>query len=133
MIFRSPNYNPAGIRKADTFENLITIMTADFEGAMSTEVLATSFFRNDAEMKSRLALIDGYGNHDVARLTEVLGSQYTQFTTEELTALSHVPVSIIDDEWFQNKTYALDGVSGNESEDVFTSTDSFGSSNVPRS
>ena len=34
------------------------IMNTDFEAEMSTEVLATSFFRNDAEMKTRLALID---------------------------------------------------------------------------
>ena len=126
MTFRNPNYNPVGLRIATPFEKQIAILNTDFEADLTTEVLSTSFFRNDAEMKSRLALIDGYGYHDVARLTEVLGSQYTQFTTEELTALSHVPVSIIDDEWFQNKTYALDGVSGNESEDVFTDSTSRG-------
>jgi len=120
MTFRNPNYNPVGLRIATPFGKQIAILNTDFESDLTTEVLGTSFFRNDVEMKSRLALIDGYGNHDVTRLTEVLGSQYTPFTTEELTALSHVPVSIIDDEWFQNKTYALDGVSGNESEDVFT-------------
>lgn len=126
MTFRNPNYNPVGLRIATPFEKQIAILNTDFEADLTTEVLSTSFFRNDAEMKSRLALIDGYGNHDVARLTEVLGSQYTQFTTDELTALSHVPVSIIDDEFFQNKTYALDGVSGNESEDVFTDSTSRG-------
>ena len=126
MTFRNPNYNPVGLRIATPFEKQIAILNTDFEADLTTEVLSTSFFRNDAEMKSRLALIDGYGNHDVARLTEVLGSQYVQFTTDELTALSHVPVSIIDDEFFQNKTYALDGVSGNESEDVFTDSTSRG-------
>ena len=126
MTFRNPNYNPVGLRIATPFEKQIAILNTDFEADLTTEVLSTSFFRNDAEMKSRLALIDGYGNHDVARLTEVLGSQYQQFTTDELTALSHVPVSIIDDEFFQNKTYALDGVSGNESEDVFTDSTSRG-------
>ena len=109
MTFRNPNYNPAGLRIATPFRDQIMIMNTDFEASMTTEVLATSFFMNEADMKSRLALIDGYGNHDVARLTEVLGDQYVPFTEAELSALDTVPASIIDREWFQNKTYALDG------------------------
>lgn len=120
MTFRNPNYNPVGLRIATPFEKQIAILNTDFEADLTTEVLATSFFRNDAEMKSRLALVDGYGYHDVTRLTEVLGSQFEAFTTDELNALKNIPVSIIDDEFFQNKTYALDGVSGNDSEGVFT-------------
>ena len=120
MTFRNPNYNPTGIRIATPFEKQIAIVNTDFEASLSTEVLATSFFRNDAEMKSRMALIDGFGNHDAARLTEVLGSQYVAFTSGELTALSHVPACIIDDEWFQNKTYRLDGASETDVEGVFT-------------
>lgn len=120
MTFRNPNYNPAGLRIATPFSKQIAIVNTDFEASLSTEVLATSFFRNDAEMKSRMALIDGYGNHDVSRLTEVLGDQFIPFTSEELTALANIPVTIIDDEWFQNKTYTLDGSSDTDSEEVFT-------------
>ena len=120
MTFRNPNYNPAGLRIATPFSKQIAIVNTDFEASLSTEVLATSFFRNDAEMKSRMALIDGYGNHDVARLTEVLGDQFVPFTSDELEALANIPVTIIDDEWFQNKTYRLDGAAETEAEDSFT-------------
>ena len=120
MTFRNPNYNPAGLRIATPFSKQIAIINTDFEATLSTEVLATSFFMNEAEMKSRSALIDGYGNHDVARLLEVLGEQYVPFTTEELNALNNVPATIIDDEFFQNKTYRLDGASETEAEGVFT-------------
>lgn len=120
MTFRNPNYNPAGLRIATPFSKQIAIVNTDFEASLSTEVLATSFFRNDAEMKSRMALIDGYGNHDVARLTEVLGSQFVPFTSAELAALANIPVTIIDDEWFQNKTYRLDGAADTDSQEVFT-------------
>lgn len=120
MTFRNPNYNPAGLRIATPFSKQIAIVNTDFEASLSTEVLATSFFRNDAEMKSRMALIDGYGNHDVARLTEVLGDQFVPFTSDELTALANIPATIIDDEWFQNKTYRLDGAAETEAEDSFT-------------
>ena len=120
MTFRNPNYNPAGLRIATPFSKQIAIVNTDFEASLSTEVLATSFFRNDAEMKSRMALIDGYGNHDVARLTEVLGDQFIPFTSAELTALAKIPATIIDDEWFQNKTYRLDGAADTDAEEVFT-------------
>lgn len=120
MTFRNPNYNPAGLRIATPFANQIMIMNTDFEASMTTEVLATSFFLNEAEMKSRLALADGFGNHDSARLAEVLGSQYSSFTSDDLTALATIPACIIDDEWFQNKTYALDGRVGSEIEGVMS-------------
>ena len=120
MTFRNPNYNPAGLRIATPFSKQIAIVNTDFEASLSTEVLATSFFMNEAEMKSRMALIDGFGNHDTARLYEVLGSQYVAFTSGELTSLSHVPACIIDNEWFQNKTYRLDGAAETDVEGVFT-------------
>lgn len=108
MIFRSPNYNPAGIRKADTFDNLITIMTADFEGAMSTEVLATSYFRNDAELRTNLKLIDAFSETDEARLTELLGNAYVAFTEAEKAELAKIKAVVISREWFMDYVYALD-------------------------
>lgn len=107
MTFRSPNYNPAGLRIATPFEDQIMILDTFAEAEISTEVLATSFFRNDAEFKTRLALIDGFNNHDTARLTEVLGDQYVAFTSAELAALANVAGVIIDREWFQNYNYAF--------------------------
>lgn len=58
MTFRSPNYNPAGIRRATKFEDQIFILNTDFDGKVTTEVLATSYFRNDAEFKAYSTLID---------------------------------------------------------------------------
>lgn len=107
MTFRNPNYNPAGLRIATPFADQIMILDTDSEAEISTEVLATSFFRNDAEFKSQLALIDGYGNHDTARLAEVLGSQYIPFTSDELAALANIPAVIVDREFFQNYNYAF--------------------------
>ena len=108
MTFRSPNYNPAGIRKATSFADQIMIMNTDFYAELTTEVLATSYFRDDAMLKSNLALCDGLANHDDARLTEVLGSAYTQFTETELTALAKVPAVIVSREWFMDYDYLLD-------------------------
>lgn len=108
MTFRSPNYNPAGVRVSTPFDKQIAIINTDFEADMSTDVLATSFFRNEAEMKSRSALIDGFGNHDEARLKELLGDAYVPFTKTELTELRNIPAVIIDEEFFQDYSYAMD-------------------------
>lgn len=108
MTFRSPNYNPAGVRVATPFNDQIMILNTDFEADLTTEVLATSFFLDEAKFKTNLALIDGFGNHDTARLAELLGDAYEAFTDDELTALSGIPCVIIDREFFQIYNYAFD-------------------------
>lgn len=110
MTFRSPNYNPAGVRVATPFADQIMILNTDFEADLSTDVLATSFFIDEAKFKTDLALIDGYGSHDTARLMELLGSAYIPFTDDELTALSAIPCVIVDREFFQDYNYSLDNM-----------------------
>lgn len=108
LTFRNPNYNPAGVRVASAFEDQIMIMNTKFEAALSTSVIATSFFRNEAEFKTNMALIDGFNQFDTARLTQLLGTAYEEFTDGELEALGAVPAVIVDREFFQDYNYALD-------------------------
>ena len=122
MGFRSPNYNPAGIRKANRFEDLITIMDTDFEGAMSTEVLATSYYRNDAELKTGLRLIDGFSTTDESRLTELLGSAYVAFTDAEKAELAKVKAVIVAKEWFMDYDYLLDNASSYKETEFYNPT-----------
>lgn len=122
MTFRSPNYNPAGIRKATRFEDQILIMNTEFEADMSTDVLATSYFKNEAEFRSNLALADSFSEMDTARLSELLGSAYVSFTDDELTALAKVPAVIISKEWFMDYDYALDNASGMKQTEFYNPT-----------
>lgn len=108
FTFRSPNYNPAGIRRATSFDDQILIVNTEFEADFSTEVLATSYFKDEADMKSRLVLIDSFASHDTARLTELLGSQYVSFSDSELSQLANVPAVLIAREFFMDYDYALD-------------------------
>ena len=112
MTFRSPNYNPAGIRRATRFEDQIMILNCEYDAQVSTEVLATSFFRNDAEFKTQAKLIDSFSDSDDARLTEVLGSAYIPFTDTEKSQLATIPASIISREWFMDYDYAMNNESG---------------------
>ena len=122
MTFRSPFYNPAGIRKATRFEDQFAIVNTDFDAKFTTNVLATSYFRSDAEMKSNMALIDGFGTFDTDRLAEIFAKRdesgnivagqyldgYTPLTTAELEALAEIPCLIVGRDFFQNYAYAFD-------------------------
>ena len=110
--FRSPNYNPAGIRKATSFEDQILITNTEYEAEISTEVLATSFFKDEADMKARMVLVDGFDNQDSERLTTLLGTVYVPFTTDELVALAKIPAVLVSRDWFMDYYYALDTASG---------------------
>ena len=122
MTFRSPNFNPAGIRKANKFEDLITIMDTDFEGVLSTEVLATSYFRNDAELKTALRLTDSFNMTDSARLTELLGDAYVPFTDAEKAELAKVKACVIAREWFMDFDYLLDAEAEVKQTDFYNPT-----------
>ena len=122
MSFRSPNYNPAGIRKATRFEDQILIVNTAYEADYTTDVMATSFFRDEAELRSRLVLCDEFDNHDTARLTELLGDAYVSFTSDDLTALATVPAVLIEREWFMDYDYALDTASGEKMTEFYNPT-----------
>lgn len=122
MTFRSPKFNPAAIRRATSFDNQIFILNTDFESDMSTEVLATSFFRDDADFKARAVLADGFNTHDTDRLVQVLGEQYVPFTSEEIAQLANIPAVIVSREWFMDYYYGMDTTSVEKTTEFYNPT-----------
>ena len=124
MIFRSPNYNPAGIRKATKFEDQFAIVSTKFDAKFTTNVLATSYFRSDAEMKAQMELCDGFGNFDTQRLSEIFCERdengniipdkylpgYIPLTDTEITALQTIPVCLVGIDFFQDRWYGADNM-----------------------
>lgn len=121
MTFRSGRFNPAGIRKATAFEDQFAIVSTSFDAKFTTNVLATSYFRNDAEMKANYALVDGFGNLDTNRLAEIFAKRdsngdvaegyvdgYVPLTEAEITALGEIPAVIVGRDFFQMYRYGLD-------------------------
>ena len=108
IAFKSSNYNPAGVRRATKLENQFLILDAKRQAINSTEVLATSYFLNEAEMKTNSALIDTFSETDDSRLQELLKDAYTPFTESEKNQLKKVLGSIIADDFFMDYYYALD-------------------------
>lgn len=109
IAFKSPNYNPAGVRRATKLDEQYLMIDAQRTALNETEIYATSFFRNDAEVKTNLAMIDTFSEHDEERLTELLGKAFTPFTEEEKTELKTIVGCIIAEDLFMDYYYALEG------------------------
>ena len=84
--------------------------------------MATSFFRDEADMRARMVLIDGFNTHDTNRLQECLGEQYVAFSKDELSQLADVQGVLISKEWFMDYDYALDTVSGEKMTEFYNPT-----------
>jgi hypothetical protein len=126
MTFRSPNFNPAGIRKATAFDDQFAIVSTKFDGKFTTNVLATSYFRDDAMMKANMELCDGFGNIDDERLAEIFAKRdsngdvvageycdgYVPLSSNEKSALAEIPMVIVDKDFFQLYRYGLDAEAG---------------------
>lgn len=132
MTFRSAKFNPAGIRKATAFEDQFAIVSTQFDGKFTTNVLATSYFKSDAEMKANYALADGFGNLDDNRLAEIFAKRdsngdvaegyvdgYVPLTSAEKTALAEIPCVIVGRDFFQLYRYGLDNMADGRHTEFF--------------
>lgn len=119
ISFKSPNYNPAGVRRATKLEDQYLMIDAQRTAINETSIYATSFFRNDAEVKTNLAMIDSFSETDDERLAELLGNAYTPFTDEEKESLSKVIGAVISKDFFMDYYYMLDGQQGGKIQTEF--------------
>lgn len=133
MTFRSPKFNPAGIRKATAFEDQFAIVSTKFDAKFTTNVLATSYFRSDAEMKANMELCDGFGNFDEPRLAEIFAKRddngdvipneyvdgYVPLTANEKSALQEIPVVIVGADFFQMYRYGMDAMAEGRKTEFF--------------
>ncbi len=108
MTFKKRNYNPAGIRRATKFEDQYLMLDADREAITTTNILATSYFKNEAETRTNLALIDSFTEEDEARLAELLEEAYIPFTSDEKAELATILGVIFARDFFMDYHRALD-------------------------
>lgn len=134
MTFRSPDYNPAGIRKATSFDDQFAIVSTKFNAKFTTNVLATSYFRGDAEMTAHLEKTDkGFGRLDTGRLAEIFAKRdengdivsgeyvdgYVPLTDDEISSLDEIPCTIVGRDFFQLYRYGLDNMADGRATDFF--------------
>lgn len=133
MTFRSPNFNPAGIRKATSFDDQFAIVSTKFDAKFTTNVLATSYFKSDAEMKAHLEMCDGFGNMDEERLSQIFAKRddngeiipgqyvdgYVPLTDAEKTALEKIPAVIVGIDFFQDRYYGMNNMAEGRKTEFF--------------
>lgn len=133
MTFRSPDFNPAGVKKATSYDDQFVIVSTKFDARFKTNVLATSYFRDDADMKARLELCDGFGKFDEQRLNMLFAKRddngdviegkyvagYEPITEAEKTALNKIVAVIVGYDFFQDYYYGMDNMSPNKKTDFY--------------
>lgn len=102
MEFLSNKYNSAGVMNASGRGDVYCFIDTMLDARVDVNVLAAAFNMDRAQFAGRRILIDGWANHDTARLAELFGSDpdYTPFTSDELAVLEGIGAVVADrDVW----------------------------------
>lgn len=92
MEILSNKYNSAGVMNAIQRGDVYCIIDTFLDARVDVNVLASAFNMDKTEFVGRKILIDGWANHDTARLAMLFenDANYTPFTAEELETLSGI-------------------------------------------
>lgn len=102
MEFMSSKRNYAGVMTYTPKNDQFIILNAKFQAELDVEVLAVSFNMNKAQFMGHLVLIDGFGELDTTRLSQLFKGDTTINipSQEELLALNQIPAVMVSREWF---------------------------------
>ena len=90
-----------GVKNVTNLEDQYILISTDFEAEMSVDVLAWAFNMSKVDYLAHRILIDDFGDIDVERMKELLGSLYEDISDDEMTALSEIPAMLVDKTFFQ--------------------------------
>lgn len=92
MEILSNKYNAAGVMNAITRGDVYCIIDTFLDARVDVNVLASAFNMDKTEFVGRKILVDGWDNHDTARLALLFENDdnYTPFTQAELTTLAGI-------------------------------------------
>lgn len=98
MEFLSPKYNAAGVMNATDRGEVYVFLDTMLDARVDVNVLAAAFNMDRAEFVGRRILVDGWDNHDTARLAELFGDdpEYAAFTSDELAVLAGIGAVVAD-------------------------------------
>ena len=98
MEFLSPKYNSAGVMNATGRGQVYVFIDTMLDARVDVNVLAAAFNMDRAEFVGRRILVDGWANHDTARLAELFGDDpdYVPFTADDLAVLEGIGAIVAD-------------------------------------
>lgn len=102
LTFMKKKYNRANVNTYTDFSDGYIFVDSDFEASMDVNVLAANFHMEKADFLSQRVLVDGFGDLDTERLTELFGDKpgFSLPDEETLNALSKIPLIYIDKDAF---------------------------------
>lgn len=102
LRFMSDKYNLAKVRNYTDWSDQYILIDTKFDAMMDVNVLAAAFNMDKAEFIGRRILVDGFGNLDIERLSEIFASDptYTEIASDDLTKLNAIPIMIVDKNFF---------------------------------
>ena len=101
FTFMKDKFNLMGVKNVTSFDDQYILITTDFEAEMSVDVLAWAFNMSKVDYLAHRILIDDFGDIDVERMKELLGSLYEDISDDEMKALSEIPALLVDKSFFQ--------------------------------
>lgn len=102
MEFMSSKRNYAGVMTYTPKNDQFIILNAKFQAELDVEVLAVSFNMDKAQFMGHLVLIDGFGELDTTRLSQLFkdDTSITIPSQADLLALNQIPAVMVSREWF---------------------------------
>lgn len=110
MRFMNTDYNVAGVATHSPIDKQIFFLTADASAVLDVASLAKAFNLSYVEFIGQEQMINSFSfsEAELARLNTIMEETaaqglvpgYTEFTEEELTALSHIVGATIDEDFF---------------------------------
>ena len=102
FTFLKTNYNRAGVYNSTLRDDQYIIISADMEALVDVGVLARAFNMEYADFLGHVIIVDSFASHDTARLAELFAddSNYTPFTSDDITALGNIAAIIVDRDWW---------------------------------
>ena len=101
FTFMKDKFNLMGVKNVTSFDDQYILISTDFEAEMSVDVLAWAFNMSKVDYLAHRVLIDDFGDIDVERMKELLGTLYVDISADEMKALSDIPALLVDKSFFQ--------------------------------
>lgn len=102
LLFKSTNFNEAGVANSTPRPRQVIFMDADFNARFDVEVLAAAFNMDKTTYIGSLYLIDNFTTFDNKRFAEIMvdSDGLDAVTDAELTTMANVKAITFDEDWF---------------------------------
>lgn len=105
LLFMDASYNAMGVTTYTDKDSQIMIINTKFAAIQDVEVLAQAFNMDKAMLQGRVVMINGFNMTPgemkrLKKLEKVIGTQFPQFSADDLALLETIPAMLVDEKFF---------------------------------